>query len=109
MQLLGQHVLIRPHNIQHNDTQHNDTRHNDIQHNAIQHNYTQYYSSQHKGLNWDTQILQSSGIMLSVTFLTVILNVIIPTVEILDAVMLNVSVPGVVPMSVGAPLIHPVR
>ncbi len=104
MQLLGQHVLIRHHNIQHNDTRHNDTQHHDTQN-----NHTEDYSTQHKGLNWDTQILQSSGIMLSVAFLTVILNVIIPTVEILDAVMLNVSMPGVVPMIVRAPLIHPVR
>ncbi len=84
MQLLGQHVLIRHHNIQHNDTRHNDSQNNDTQHSD-----TQYYHTQHKGLNWDTQILQSSGIMLSVAFLTVMLNFIMPTVKILDAVMLT--------------------
>ncbi len=44
-------MLIRRHNIMHNDTQYNDIQHNDTQHNDTQHNDTQHNDTQHN----DTQ------------------------------------------------------
>ncbi len=67
-------LRLDPHDNQHNDTQHNDTQHDD----------TQYNDSKHYGLNCDTHYNISSVAMLAVAFFILMLSVIM-----MIAVMLN--------------------